>query len=318
MQIRFALIFWWVITFASLEGQAQLSNRMTPESYINTFKDAAIQNMYLKKIPASITLSQGMLESGFGNSTLARKANNHFGIKCHDWKGKSMRMNDDRRNECFRKYNTVLESYMDHAEFLSTRSRYQHLFQLRITDYKGWAKGLQKAGYATSRTYARKLIDIIERYNLSQYDNASQSGGTPVTPPSGNIDSPPLSSSSQTTSVNGLEAVIVAEGDTKESLAARFELSVKRLELYNELGKGDGLIPGQIIYLQRKRSRAAKGNEYHFVKKGETLYGIAQRYGIQFEHLLRKNQMWYGSKIQAGDKIHLRKKKKLPGQFSLF
>ena len=139
--------------------------------YIKKFAPAAVKNMRFYKIPASITLAQGVLESGHGESTLAKKANNHFGIKCHKgWKGRSIRHDDDEENECFRSYKNPLKSYRDHSLFLVDRDRYNALFELKRKDYKGWAKGLKAAGYATDPKYADKLISLIERFNLNRFD----------------------------------------------------------------------------------------------------------------------------------------------------
>ena len=156
--------------FLSLAAAAQNGRKMTRKEYIDTYKELAMREMVNTRIPASITLAQGILESGDGNSTLARKANNHFGIKCHDWKGKRVKYDDDKRNECFRKYKSVEESYKDHSEFLSTRYRYAFLFDYEQYDYKAWAKGLKKAGYATSPTYSKALIKLIEENELYVYD----------------------------------------------------------------------------------------------------------------------------------------------------
>ncbi len=139
--------------------------------YIKKFAPAAVKNMRFYRIPASITLAQGVLESGYGEGTLAKKANNHFGIKCHKgWKGKSIRHDDDAKNECFRSYKNPLRSYRDHSLFLVGRDRYSSLFKLKRKDYKGWAKGLKAAGYATDPKYAEKLISLIERFNLTRFD----------------------------------------------------------------------------------------------------------------------------------------------------
>lgn len=152
-----------------------LAQSKSRSQYIEEYHELAIKEMNRVGIPASITLAQGMLESGNGNSTLARKSNNHFGIKCHnDWKGKRVYHDDDRKGECFRKYKTVYQSYIDHSDFLTGKQRYASLFELKTTDYKGWAKGLKKAGYATDPKYAHRLIEIIEENNLDRFDR----GGT--------------------------------------------------------------------------------------------------------------------------------------------
>ncbi len=139
--------------------------------YIKKYAPAATKNMRFFKIPASITLAQGILESGYGEGTLAKNANNHFGIKCHkDWKGKSIKHDDDEKNECFRSYKNPLRSYRDHSLFLVDRDRYSSLFKLNRKDYRGWAIGLKAAGYATDPKYADKLISLIERFKLTRFD----------------------------------------------------------------------------------------------------------------------------------------------------
>ena len=270
--------------------------RYTTEEYVALYKEEAIKNMRLKRIPASITLAQGILESDRGNSTLARKAKNHFGIKCHSgWKGPSVKMDDDKKNECFRKYRSVLDSYADHADFLSSRSRYQELFKLDINDYKGWARGLKKAGYATNPKYATILIDLIDRYRLDQYDKVGEGF------------SPRLADLFE---LNRKQAIMVKANETKLGLSSSLDISVKKIEKYNELGSADELYEGQLIFLEKKRCRADKGNEYHTVQAGDTFYSIAQSYGMKMKSLLRKNNLWYGSKIKPGDVLNLRKKKR--------
>ena len=140
------------------------------EAYIEKYAQMAVDEMFRSGVPASITLAQGMLESGNGQSYLATKGNNHFGIKCHDWKGPGVYMDAEKKNECFRKYKSVVESYKDHSDFLRYKDRYKSLFDLKITDYKGWAHGLKRAGYATDPAYPRKLINLIETYDLSRFD----------------------------------------------------------------------------------------------------------------------------------------------------
>ena len=160
-------VFCFLVSFFCLYS---VSSQSKSELYIKQYSELAVSEMKEFGIPASITLSQGILESGNGESYLATEGKNHFGIKCHDWEGEEIYADDDKENECFRKYKKVQQSYRDHSEFLTTHSRYSSLFELEITNYKGWAKGLKKAGYATSPTYAEKLISIIERYNLQEFD----------------------------------------------------------------------------------------------------------------------------------------------------
>ncbi len=294
-----SLLFFMLFSF--LGNSQALFKKNTAEDYINLYKEEAIKNMEFNGIPASITLAQGMLESAFGNSYLARKANNHFGIKCHsDWTGKKVYRDDDRRNECFRRYPSVLESYADHANFLSSKSRYAFLFDLKKTDYKAWARGLKKAGYATNPRYADKLIKIIEQYELYTFDTYKP---TDNKYPNAGL----LSSFTK----NKRRAILVQEGETKESLAAALDIKVSKLERFNELGKGDKLYSGQLLYLQRKRYRATKEFKYHTVEEGETLYGISQKYGIRYLRLLKLNNKWYGSEINPGEVLHLRRKRPL-------
>jgi flagellum-specific peptidoglycan hydrolase FlgJ len=170
------ILFLILISFSSCStfktvsvGKSSVEEKI--KLYIKKFAPAAVKNMRFYKIPASITLAQGVLESGYGEGTLAKKANNHFGIKCHKgWKGRSIRHDDDEKNECFRSYKNPLKSYRDHSLFLVDRDRYSGLFELKRKDYKGWAKGLKAAGYATDPKYAEKLISLIERFNLNRFD----------------------------------------------------------------------------------------------------------------------------------------------------
>lgn len=301
---------------------------MTAEQYIAKYKDAAITNMKDKKVPASITLAQGILESGNGNSDLAVKANNHFGIKCHTgWTGGTFYKDDDAPNECFRKYKSVLDSYEDHANFLITRDRYKGLFELDITDYKGWAKGLKAAGYATNPKYPDLLISLIERYQLNQYDNpnaAIAQNTTPSTPSTNNNNSNTSTTKPATnnnaTSLNnqgtglvamnnGLRMMTVKAGQTKVGIALDFALTPAKIEKYNELGTGDELYVGQVIYLDPKRNSAENGKDYHTVKSGETYYSVAQLYGMNTLALMKKNNAWYGSVLKEGDRLYLRKNK---------
>ena len=177
---------WYYVVAAGLLNlcfihlEAQSAGRMSREEYIEMYSDIAMKEMLRSGVPASITLAQGMLESDNGNSSLAKKSNNHFGIKCHnDWTGKKVHHDDDSRHECFRKYKTVYDSYVDHSDFLMNTSRYAFLFDLDVKDYRGWAKGLKKAGYATSRTYADMLIRIIEENDLHRYDLLALEEGVP-------------------------------------------------------------------------------------------------------------------------------------------
>ncbi len=293
----------------TLPGQANLSR----EEYIRTFSDLAMREMVRVGIPASITLAQGCLESNNGNSSLAVKGNNHFGIKCHDWQGKKIYHNDDRRKECFRSYASAYESYMDHSAFLTTKDRYAFLFDLNPHDYRGWAKGLKKAGYATANNYANLLIRIIEEHELFRYDLMVLEGEV-----DDYIDSLGVREFHEYRTDrsillnNNIEYVLSEPGDTPESLRAELGLYKNEIYRYNNLYKGARLEPGSIIYLQPKRSKAARGNEIHVVKEGQTMYDISQIYGVKLKHLYRKNHMAEGEQPLEGSEIYLRRKKKEP------
>jgi len=193
--------------------------------YISVYKDISMEEMRIYKIPASITLAQGILESGSGKGTLATKANNHFGIKCHGWKGKKVYHDDDERQECFRKYNNPDDSFRDHSEFLAKRKRYANLFKLRISDYKSWAKGLRKAGYATDKRYPQKLISIIERYELFQYDKE--------------VLGKNYKAVKNDTEISQKRTHKVVKGDTLYSLSRKYKTTVKALKRINNLTSND-------------------------------------------------------------------------------
>ncbi|WP_040757050.1 glucosaminidase domain-containing protein [Winogradskyella psychrotolerans] len=210
------------------------------EVYISLYAEISKNKMRTHKIPASITLAQGILESGVGKGRLAVKANNHFGIKCHGWTGAKIYHDDDRSQECFRKYDKAEMSYEDHSEFLTGRSRYASLFDLRPDDYKGWAKGLRAAGYATDRKYPEKLISLIERYNLDKYDDEVLNGTTTK------------SSRRSTTIIEGPKKVTskkhtVAKGDTLYSLSRLYKTTVDAIKVKNNLKSNDLTIGQQLI-----------------------------------------------------------------------
>ena len=235
-----------------LTVQAQTRNKQY-EDYIKKYRDLAVQEMKKYHIPASITLAQGLLESGAGKSTLARKSNNHFGIKCgSDWRGKTVSHDDDARGECFRAYKHPKQSYEDHSKFLAGRPRYASLFKLKITDYKGWARGLKKAGYATNPRYAEQLIDIIELYDLHRYDTK---GGLKWMKENPNPHQPYIA--------NGLVYIVVRAGDSWKSISREFDISQKKLRKYNDLYKGYELQVGDILYLEKKNKKADKEHIVH-------------------------------------------------------
>ena len=282
-------------------------NKMTPEEYIAKFKDDAIKEMYLHKVPACITLAQGMLETGNGNSPLCHNANNHFGIKCHkEWSGETYIMDDDEANECFRKYEQVLDSYSDHSLFLFSRSRYASLFELKITDYKGWCYGLKNAGYATDPSYPERLIKLIEKYNLQDLNHIEN---TPkLNFPSQEIIQPELVIR-QVYRFNHVQFIIAKENDSFYKIAHDFNLELKDLLIYNDLTKSDKLTYGQKIYIQKKRRKALE--PYHVVQKNETLKSISQLHGIRLNSLCKKNKLKIEDTLKIGDILYLRQTKKI-------
>ena len=293
--------------------------RQSTEDYIDLYKDVSIKKMKEYKIPASITLAQGILESGSGNSSLARKANNHFGIKCHKgWTGKTFIMDDDAKNECFRKYKHAADSYRDHSQFLTQRGRYSFLFDYPITDYKKWAHGLKKAGYATNPKYPQLLIRIIEKYHLDQYDRKGGKG-----------KSKPKKAVAETTSViaisvadftkagtspkgrtvyinNGKKLIVIEQGDTFYALAEEFEIYSWQLFKYNEVNKKHTLQIGELVYLEKKKNKAEKSHKIHVVAKGESMRQISQLYGIKLKKLYKMNGLPEGRQPQEGETLKLR------------
>ena len=274
-------------------------------TYIKEYSTLAIHEMNIYSIPASITLAQGILESGSGTSTLAVEANNHFGIKCHvDWVGPAVYHDDDEKNECFRKYQNVSESFRDHSLFLTERGRYSFLFKLRKNDYKGWAKGLQKAGYATSKTYAKKLIRLINEYDLSRYDHKKI----------GKKDKKKFnikddySVDSEIYQKNYTKYVLAKSGESYDDIAERLDVWLWELLKYNESANDRTLMEGEKVYLQPKRRKGTK--QYHIVLANETMYSISQLYGVKLKHLYKKNRMEEGSEPYVGQKISLIKKVK--------
>jgi hypothetical protein len=300
-QSRFVLGF----LFFGLGAIPTWAQKITPQKYIETYSELAIKEMIRTGIPASITMAQGMLESGNGNSKLAVKANNHFGIKCHKWTGPKIYHDDDKRNECFRKYKSAYESYIDHSDFLTRTPRYNFLFELKPTDYKGWCRGLKKAGYATARNYDDLLIAIIERYGLQELDKQNKIA-VKHQPGSGQIAS---TSEHKIKTRNNIKYTVAKPGDTYKKLTDEFDLMRWQIAKYNEISQGTDIETGDIIYLQPKRNKAAAGNRKHMVKEGETLYDISQQYGVKLKSLYKKNLMREGEEPEPGDVIHLRRKK---------
>jgi len=300
--------------------------------YISEYKDLAISEMRRTGVPASITLAQGMIESDFGRSTLAREGNNHFGIKCHDdWEGATIRHHDDRRNECFRKYERPEDSFYDHSDFLKTGSRYSFLFDIEATDYKGWARGLKRAGYATNPDYANMLIRKIEEYNLHYFDMGYTSNYQQVktveeveevekvekkvetrspdslAPKQSQVSGNNISASTgRIMENNRIQFFVVIEGETREMIEKEFHLLRWELPRYNELGEDFIPAAGQVLYLQPKRDKAEPGKEIHVVSEGDTMYSISQIYGIKTAKLYEMNRMAAGEIPLPGTRLWLR------------
>ncbi|HET6243455.1 MAG: glucosaminidase domain-containing protein [Bacteroidetes bacterium] len=297
-----------LIVFLAINSEAQPSeSKMTRKEYIERYSEEAIKEMHASGIPASITLAQGILESGDGNSPLARYANNHFGIKCHKgWNGPTFIQDDDTRNECFRKYHSAQESFRDHSEFLKTRSWYKPLFELTVSDYEGWAHGLKKAGYATNPRYAELLIRLIEDNNLNKYDKLSEipsftQKSTPITA------TKPIGVALNISLKNNVKFIIARHGDSPFKIAKTLDMAPWQILKYNDLGKAEQIKAGDVIYLQPKRNKA--NEQTHVVKKGETLRSVSQQHAVKLKKLYRYNNLIEGDQVKVGETLNLRRRK---------
>ena len=291
--------------FMSLCASAQIKWNQAYQQYFDQYKDIAIEQMLKYHIPASITLAQGAFESGAGRSELTRRSNNHFGIKCHGWTGRTSYHDDDERNECFRAYDSAYDSFEDHSLFLVNGRRYQSLFELKQTDYKGWAKGLRAAGYATNPQYASKLIEIIQLYKLYEYDKAKDYDKFMADRAKDHVLSGVMH---PINFYNKNYYVIARRGDTFRSLGEELGISYRKLAKYNERDKRDQLDEGEVIWLKKKRTKAPKDykGRLHYVRSGESMYSIAQKYGIRLKSLYKMNGMNPDHDIRVGDGLRLR------------
>ena len=297
-----------------------VTNKISIKEYIETYKSIAINNMINYKIPASITLAQGILESANGNSDLALKANNHFGIKCHkNWTGNTYIKDDDAKDECFRVYENAAESFKDHSSFLRSRERYAFLFFFNISDYKSWAYGLKEAGYATNPKYPELIIKIIEDNKLYEIDNAYSNT---IASEQENIENLFRNATDET---DDFEAIVIGtnnrkvymnnrtkfiyakKGDSFASIAEDFELKTNELYRYNDLPKDYKLKENERIYVQPKRRRAQ--TDFHVVRKNETMWSISQLYAIKLKLLYKKNRMESTNKLEIGQKLWLKNRK---------
>jgi LysM repeat protein len=313
-------------------GAVFAGNELTRGEYIDMWKEEAVYQMAAHGIPASITLAQGILESRDGNSRLAVEGNNHFGIKCHsDWEGKRIYEDDDKRNECFRHYRNARESFDDHSEFLK-KPRYAQLFELDITDYKGWARGLKECGYATSPEYAKSLIRIIEENDLQQYDEQGlqyaqrnevpdRREGSPkarvaVTPEKKKPKRVTASTEERSeitlngkhevlVSDNNIKYVIARDGDTRESIAREIDMNVHILNRFNDFNSGTELKPGDVVYLQPKRMRAS--NPEYISVEGDTWFSISHKHGIKLKQLCKLNGAAPDKPIEPGTRVTMKR-----------
>ncbi len=299
------------------------AQRITPEEYVSTYKDAAIAEMKRSGVPASVTLAQGILETECGNSELVKKSNNHFGIKCKStWTGESVRHTDDAPNECFRKYASAADSYKDHSDYLKTSPRYAALFELPLNDYKGWAYGLKKAGYATNPKYPQIVISNIEKYNLQQYDmndmpssNIQVVFNTPVikeeiVTPSESLsvvsyeDDALAKAVKSKSKFNGLKAIFASKGTSLLAIASAADISLSKLLEFNDLVI-DGLLKAeQIIYLEKKNKQGNR--DFYTSLENESLFEASQKNGIQLKAFAELNNLATGFLVKKGTKLKLR------------
>ena len=308
----------------SVVAGAQRSRGNTPqERYIYSYSDLAISEMQRTGVPASITLAQGIIESRSGQSKLASEGNNHFGIKCHaGWTGGSMRLDDDKPNECFRTYATPEESFRDHSDFLRYRDRYKFLFDLERRDYKGWAYGLRQAGYATDPSYATKLIKVIEDYDLGRFDFMTNDELAAMPAPPHRIEEPVAIKNASSSpvqeefrfslsrvmySVNNVPFVYSRDGEDYKMIAREQNLFLFEILRYNDVKANRILAPGTVVYLQAKKRKAPKGLEMYIVAEdGEDFHAICQRFAVKENAIRSLNKLGQNPQLQEGDVIKLR------------
>lgn len=306
-----------------LFATAFVSAQQKPEvvEYVNRHKDIAIEEMVRTKIPASITLAQGILESGCGKSVLAQKTNNHFGIKCKDdWAGTRFYYDDDAPGECFRVYASVRESYADHSDFLAGRPRYADLFKLPVLDYKAWATGLKAAGYATNPKYADILIRHIEEYELYIYDQVgyaillnNENNSLPIT--KADKDPHDVKKTEKGNAVerreeflvNGIRTIKAVKNEDPFAIAFEYNIDYTHILSFNDLSPGEKFKDGENIFLQPKKSRAAETT--YTVKTGESMRDVAQRFGIKLKDLYYKNLMKPNEQVAGGETLWLQTKR---------
>lgn len=288
----------------SFGAAASGAHKISKQEYVDQWSPVAVEQMLQYNIPASITLAQGILESANGNSELAQKGNNHFGIKCHGWDGKKMYIDDDAENECFRVYKDGEESYRDHSEFLKTYNRYSFLFDYGTEDYKSWAMGLSKAGYATNPKYPDLLIGIIEDLNLHEYDKLQQQA-VPVL-----AQTSAMQRNVHNVQVHdqGVNYVVAKSGDTFYSIAQEFGLTLSQLYRFNDFGdRKDYLEPGDVVYVQAKKRGKFFGKEEIVLTEDMSVEELSQRYAVNKHTIQRLNGYAEETEVIArGEKVILR------------
>jgi len=311
---RKTLLFTISICFSIIVNSQE--KKITKQEYFEKYAPLAVREMKRTGIPASITLAQGSLESNNGNSILATKGNNHFGIKCHkEWDGEKMYMDDDEKGECFRVYKKAEDSYDDHSDFLKTRQRYASLFTLNMYDYKAWAQGLKDAGYATNPQYPQLLIKLIEENKLFEYDNEGalvkekkhrKVDLSKIAPPPVLIDIDSFTISLPERKIktnNKIRFIVSKKGDTYESIAREFDLLTFQLCKFNDVSRDSSLNPNQVVYIQHKKRNAEKKYIVHIAQKGETLQTISQIYGVKLRRILKLNGLKEIQQIDSGEQI---------------
>ena len=302
------LLFAFWHAFPCLASNYSKYQSAETSAYIQKYHKIAIKHMKKYRIPASITLAQGILESGSGRSALTVATNNHFGIKCkNEWNGKTYYKNDDRRNECFRKYDSAEDSFEDHALFLAQRKVYAPLFKYQVTDYKKWAKGLKKCGYATNPKYPSLLIDVIKANKLYVYDQNPDkylNGNDDEPTPDGlHSNNPPKVENG---ALAGVGCVVVQKGNTLYSLARSAGVSVNDLYEYNDFDKSHVLSIGEVLFVREKNSDY-RLSQYHDVEAGESLWSISQKYAVTLKSLLKMNNLKKNAVLKSGQRLLLYK-----------
>lgn len=338
---KIILFLTFLIGFIPLHAQIEAQQKLA-DAYLEKYAGFAVEEMLRSGVPASITLAQGMLESNYGRSELAVKANNHFGIQCHGdaWKGKRYEHIDAGELRQFRKYKSVLESYEDHSNFLLKNKRYAFLFELERTDYKGWARGLKKAGYAEDPEYANKLIRVVEMFGLDAYDRMNQVSDAdkkkegkkekkkdkkpekvaePVETPQVVVvvEQPEqlterqrrsyrYTLSREMYSLNGVPFVYASGGETYSDIARQYDLFLREVLSFNDAEQDCELLSGTVVYLQAKKNKAAKGYDQYVVEEGMGMNEISQKFAVKLRKLCRMNDVSEDYVPEVGEVIKLR------------